>query len=76
MDFLVKKYDLDAILFIGSSDWISDDYSKSHSYLSKYDIVKKRYDMIDITDSKFTSCYWLGYPKNHYRYEESIGMED
>lgn len=71
-----KEYDPDAILFVGSSDWISEDWIPSvYDYLYYYGIVgKNRFDMIDFTNQNIRSCYWLGYNENNIRFNETIGI--
>ena len=71
-----KKYEPDAILFVGSSDWISQDWIfSSYKYLKKgYGYVGKNdYHMIDISNSEINSNHWLGYPWED-RKNETIGI--
>tara|TARA_B110000208_G_scaffold185207_1_gene240056 strand:- start:603 stop:1721 length:1119 start_codon:yes stop_codon:yes gene_type:complete len=71
-----KKYSPDAILFVGSSDWISENWIPlNYKYLPEYGMVgKKDFTMVDIPVNDPTSfCHWKGYPNNH-RSGEPIGI--
>ena len=71
-----KEYNPDAILFVGSSDWISDDWIPSvYDYTKHFGIVgKSRFDMIDFNNKNYKTCYWTGYNENNLRYNETIGI--
>lgn len=65
----------DAILFVGSSDWLSDNWVPiGMKHLETCDMVGKLgYHMLDIHRSKgFRACYWHGY--TNHRKGESIGI--
>jgi hypothetical protein len=74
---IAQIYNPDAILFVGSSDWISSDWTNiAYTYMIDKNIGivgKNRFDMIDINNN-IKSCYWLGYPENNERYKETIGI--
>tara|TARA_B100001248_G_scaffold107933_1_gene80502 strand:+ start:288 stop:1670 length:1383 start_codon:yes stop_codon:yes gene_type:complete len=70
-----KRFNPDAVLFVGSSDWISKDWIDSaYPYiLNGYGYVgKKDYYMLDINDKNIRTCRWLGYLCN--RKNETIGI--
>lgn len=69
-----KKYDPDGVLFVGSSDWISDNYIE---YIEK---ELPEFDMLGMLGCYFTdigkeirSVYWKGYGKGN-RSHEPIGI--
>lgn len=71
-----KKYAPDAILFVGSSDWISENWIQiNYKYLPEYGMVGKRsFTMIDVpVNDPISFCHWEGYPNNH-RPGEPIGI--
>jgi glycosyltransferase involved in cell wall biosynthesis len=69
-----QKLKPDAILFVGSSDWLSDNWlSLSLPYMKEYDLVgKSDFYMIDIAD-EVRACHWIGYGKGD-RETEPIGI--
>jgi len=69
-----KKHNIDVVLFVGSSDWLSDNWlSYSLPYMTEYDLVgKSDFYMVDIAD-KFRACHWAGYGKGE-REKEPIGI--
>ena len=71
-----KKYNPDGILFVGSSDWICDEWLiNGCKYLDDYGIIgKPNYYMYNITNNKQDICHWLGYSLNSGRYKETIGI--
>lgn len=73
---IAQIYNPDAILFVGSSDWISSDWIPN-AYKHLEDNVgivgKNRFDMID-SGNNIKTCYWLGYPENTERFKETIGI--
>jgi len=60
----------DALLFVGSSDWLSDNWlDESLPYLGEYDMIgKPDFYMLDIGTS-LRSCWWSGYGKGERQYE-------
>ena len=71
-----KKYKPDAMLFVGSSDWVSQDWIfSSYKYIKEgYGYVGKNdYHMIDISNNEINSNHWLGYPWEDRKYE-TIGI--
>jgi hypothetical protein len=64
----------DACLFVGSSDWVSDNWvTEMSKHLYTFDLIGKRdYYMIDIGKT-IRACFWLGYPKGD-REKEPIGI--
>ncbi len=75
---IAQIYKPDAILFVGSSDWISTDWiDNAYKYLLNDNIGivgKNRFDMIDVNNINIRSCYWLGYPEDNERFKETIGI--
>ena len=71
-----KEYNPDAILFVGSSDWISHDWIPSvYDYINHFGIIgKSRFDMIDFNNKNYKTCYWNGYNENNIRHNETIGI--
>ena len=70
-----KRFNPDAVLFVGSSDWISKDWIDSaYPYvLNGYGYVgKKDYYMLDTNGKNIRTCRWLGYLCN--RKNETIGI--
>ncbi len=68
-----EKYKPDACLFVGSSDWLSD------NWLSEMEPLVRKYDMVGTPGcnflhigKEFTGCYWPGYIGP--RADESIGI--
>ena len=70
-----KKFNPDALIFVGSSDWISDDWIET-AYLEITKNVgyvgKQGFDMMDITNSTKLYCKWYGYVCD--RKNETIGI--
>ncbi len=73
---IAQLYNPDAVLFVGSSDWISSDWiDEAYKYINEYGIIGKRdFTMTDITNKELKICHWLGYPDNSERYNETIGI--
>lgn len=71
-----KKYNPDAVLFVGSSDWLSNNWLKVMlPLLEKYAMVgKPDFNLLDISTrhNLFRSVWWPGY--NNYRRNETIGI--
>lgn len=69
-----KDFNPDAVLFVGSSDWLSDNWLPTLvPYLDEYDMIGKAdFYMLDIGD-KLRSCYWHGYGEGD-RKNEPIGI--
>lgn len=74
---LSKIFNPDAILFVGSSDWISTNWIlKNYKYVQSNNIGyvgKNDFHMLDISNFKILSCHWLGYI-NYDRKKETIGI--
>jgi cellulose synthase/poly-beta-1,6-N-acetylglucosamine synthase-like glycosyltransferase len=70
-----KQYNPDACLFVGSGDWICDDWlSKISPYLDTYDLIgKKDFYLMDFGNT-IRCCHWLGYDRQSRRHNESIGI--
>jgi glycosyltransferase involved in cell wall biosynthesis len=68
-----RRYNPDAVLFVGSSDWLSDNWlSETTPYLKDYDLIgKKDFYMMDF-QKQIRSCHWLGYVCK--RKDEAIGI--
>lgn len=67
-----KKHNPTACLFVGSSDWVSDNWLQGMNEYD-YDLIgKKDFYMLDIGD-KFRACHWKGYTAKE-RANEPIGI--
>lgn len=64
----------DACVFVGSSDWLSDNWvTEMLPYMENYDMIgKKDFYMIDIGQT-IRACFWVGYEKGE-REKEPIGI--
>lgn len=64
----------DALLFVGSSDWLSDNWlDETIPFIGEYDMIgKPDFYMLDIGDTLRT-CWWAGYGKGE-RAHEPIGI--
>lgn len=75
-----KKYDPDLVLFLGSSDWCSNNYLNNvKNQIKKYNhsviaMLGCHFVDIDFIKDKIQLMYWSGYPKNNSRYLEPIGI--
>ena len=71
-----RRYRPDGILFVGSGDWISDNWiQNAYKYLDNYGIVgKSDFCMYDIIDYRIRNCHWHGYLSNTNRDKETIGI--
>jgi len=80
-----RELKADAVLFVGSSDWVSDKWVEVMlPYLKTYDMVGKAgCHLLDIKDSdSFRLVFWPGYrngglkhdPHVRHRVKESIGI--
>lgn len=69
-----KKYSPDGCLFVGSSDWISDNWLDYISiYMRDYDLVgKPDFNLLDYGHIK-RACHWAGY-NDFRRANEPIGI--
>ncbi len=77
MGFKVAQiYNPDAVLFVGSSDWISSDWlDDAYRYIDDFGIIgKHEFTMADITKGDLKLCHWLGYPAHTNRNKETIGI--
>jgi hypothetical protein len=69
-----RKYNSDGVIFLGSSDWISDDYLQIVSeYLPQYDLIGKLGCHFLDKGVKYRAVYWGGYGKG-VRSDEPIGI--
>lgn len=70
-----EKYNPDACLFIGSSDWLEDkwiDYMEQ--YIEDYDLIgTPDFSMCDIRGGVYRVAYWSGYPVGSGRENEPVG---
>jgi len=69
-----NKPDCESVLFVGSSDWISDSYLKlCNKHLNKYDIIGVAgCHFVDVAETK-RLVFWSGYPQGS-RHNEPIGI--
>jgi len=69
-----KKYNPDCCLFVGSSDWVSDNWVEYCSqYLKNYDLIgKPDFYLLDY-GRRLRVCHWLGYTDKR-RANEPIGI--
>jgi hypothetical protein len=70
-----QNYDHDAVLFAGSSDWISDDYlTLCEKHIDQHAMIGKfGCHFADVRNSKVRLVYWPGYT-DAYRKNETIGI--
>lgn len=65
----------EAIVFVGSSDWLSDNWLTAAKYLDKYDMIGKLdFNMTHVCQSAILLSNWPGYPKGNPRHGEAIGI--
>jgi hypothetical protein len=69
-----KQYDPDACVFVGSSDWISDNWiAEMKPHLQQYDLIGTHgCHFLHLGNKENQLCYWPGYHKQ--RKGESIGI--
>ncbi|MES2621632.1 MAG: glycosyltransferase family A protein [Bacteroidota bacterium] len=68
-----KEFNPDACLFVGSSDWLSNNWiSQMEPYIKKYDLVGKPDCNFLHIESGYEVCWWPGYIGR--REGESIGI--
>lgn len=74
-----RKYEPDAVLFVGSSDWVSDNWLEvTMPYMEEYDLVgKPDFNLLDIGPinhlHQYRFCHWAGYGRGQ-REREPIGI--
>lgn len=73
-----QKYEPDAVLYVGSSDWLSDDWlERMELYVRDFHFVgTSGFHLIDLGETK-RLCYWPGYahyPQTKSRSLETIGI--
>jgi len=52
----------DGVLFVGSSDWVSDNWLSMADLLDKYDLIgKPDFYLLDISNGNKRMCHWPGY---------------
>lgn len=73
-EFALKNYDADAYLFVGSSDWVHNDYlDVALPLVEQYDLIgKPDFYLYDIGEKEGRLCHWKGYEGN--RQGEPIGI--
>jgi hypothetical protein len=78
--YAAKQYDPDGILYVGSSDWITDNYIeaflpylKTHSLIGKPDFIMCDIRTLEDNSHLFRVGHWLGYPPTSTRVDEPIG---
>lgn len=74
----IKRFNPETALFVGSSDWISDDWLETAYNAIKQDenigyVGKKGFDMVDFRNKQVRYCKWFGYV-DKIRAEETIGI--
>lgn len=69
-----KKYNVDACLFVGSSDWISDNWlDVMLPLIGEFDLIGTHgCNFLHVATPNFYACYWPGYTKD--RKGETIGI--
>lgn len=71
--FEAKQFDPDACLYVGSSDWLSDNWiNVMRPYVDKYDFTGTPGMHLLHINNLLRACYWSGY--DNYRRDESIGI--
>lgn len=70
-----EKYNPDACLYIGSDDWLQDDwFDVMGPYLEEYDMVgTPDFTMCDIRRGTYRVAYCSGYPDGSHRAGEPVG---
>lgn len=70
-----EKYNPDACLFIGSSDWLEDKWLDFMSqFLPEYDLIgTPDHYMFDVRHGKMRTAYWKQYPDGSGRTMEPVG---
>ena len=70
-----EKYNPDAVLYIGSDDWLQDDWFEvMEPYLKDYDMVgTPDFTMCDIRKGAYRVAYCGGYPSGSQRRGEPVG---
>ena len=70
-----EKYNPDACLYIGSDDWLQDDWFEvMMPYLKKYDMVgTPDFTMCDIRNGMYRVAYCEGYPPTSRRAGQPVG---
>lgn len=72
---IAKDYNPDAVSFIGSSDWLCDEwFNILTTYIDKYDLCGKRDFIMVHINKKIEVLYWPGYPVGSGREYEPIGI--
>jgi hypothetical protein len=70
-----KEYNPDAVVYVGSSDWLSDNWIPVlFPLVEKYELIgKKDYNMLHISND-FKLGHWKQYPLGSGREDEPIGI--
>lgn len=70
-----KKYDPDGVVFVGSSDWLSDDYLPlAAKELDQFDVIGKLgCHFLDKSAGEYKAVFWPGYGQG-VRHDEPIGI--
>ena len=70
-----KDYNPDAVLYVGSSDWVSDNWIEvTEPFLNKFDIVGKTdFNMLHYGKERKV-VHWTGYQAGSWREHEPIGI--
>jgi len=69
------KQGAEVILFVGSSDWLSDNWLDLLPYMETYDMIGKLdFNMVHFTQGRILLCNWPGYPLGNSRHGEAIGI--
>ena len=70
-----KDYNPDAVLYVGSSDWVSDNWIEvTAPFLDKFDIVGKTdFNMLHYGKERKV-VHWTGYQTGSWREHEPIGI--
>ena len=75
--FAKEHYDPDYVLYVGSSDWVSDNWipvTLEFLQANDFDVVgKPDYNMLHYGKELFM-CHWTGYPSGSWRENEPIGI--
>jgi hypothetical protein len=71
-----RKHSPDAVIFAGSSDWLSDDYiDHARRWLSDYDLFGQAgCHFVDHRAGTLRAVYWSGYTVKSGRQHEPIGI--
>lgn len=74
----IKKYRPDSVLFVGSSDWVSDNYTEvAEPYLDEFGLIGKAgCHFLDISQQGKRLVFWPGYAKAAQTRQDHLQRKD